>query len=311
MSIQWYPGHMHKAQKEIAHALPKVDLLIEVIDARIPFSSENPLIAKIRGTKPCIKVLSKCDLADELVTQEWQEYLERERYVKTLAITIQDQAKIRLLPELCYKLLPEKARSVKKINAMIVGIPNVGKSTIINILAGKSIAKTGNEPAVTKIQQRIQVGDGLVLHDTPGILWPKQEYEKSSFRLASTGAVKDTALEYAEVACFAVEYLLKAYPELLKTRYELDELPSSELDFFERVGRKKGCLTVGGRVDLNKISQIFINEFRSGILGSITMETPSMIESEKVRYQQELEKKSAQKQARLDNFKKGKRDSQS
>ncbi|VUD56745.1 Ribosome biogenesis GTPase A [Thalassocella blandensis] len=307
MAIQWYPGHMHKAQKEIRQTLPKVDLIIEILDARIPFSSENPLIASIRGDKPCVKVLSKSDLADEEKTRSWQEYLEQERHVKTLATTMHDPSKIKQIPELCNKLVPERAQSVKKVRAMIVGIPNVGKSTLINILAGRTIAKTGNEPAVTKTQQQVHVGEDLLLFDTPGILWPKQEFEKSSYRLAATGAIKDTALEYDDVAFVAAEYLLAAYPDLLKTRYELDELPSTELDFFETIGRKRGCLGGGGLVDLKKISQLFINDYRAGILGNITLETPEMVEAEKREQRTKDEEKQRKKQERLSSFKKKRR----
>lgn len=216
MAIQWYPGHMHKAQKAIREVLPQVDLLIEVLDARIPYSSENPAIAELRGDKPCIKVLSKTDLADPAVTAAWQEYLEQERGVKTFATTTEQPGRIKLLVDLCRKMLPEKEAGAKNINAMIVGIPNVGKSTIINTLAGRVVAKTGNEPAVTKDQQRINLGSGVVLLDTPGILWPKIENPNSSYRLAATGAIKNTAMEYDDVSFFVAEYLLKAYPELIQ-----------------------------------------------------------------------------------------------
>lgn len=307
MSIQWYPGHMHKAQKEIRQTLPKVDLIIEILDARIPFSSENPLIAKIRGDKPCIKVLNKSDLADPETTQLWQEYLERSRNIKTLATTTDEPSIIKKIPELCNKLVPERAQSVKKVRAMIVGIPNVGKSTIINLLAGRIIAKTGNEPAVTKRQQQVHIGDDLLLFDTPGILWPKQEYENSSYRLATTGAIKDTAMDYDDVAFFAAEFLLKAYPQRLLERYQLDAEPESELDFFEKIGRARGCLSGGGRVDLNKISQLFINDYRAGILGPITLETPEIIDQEIIEQKRKEEEKKRQKEERKQQFKKKKR----
>lgn len=280
MAIQWYPGHMHKAQKEIRLSLPKVDIVIEVIDARIPFSSENPMIAKLRGTKPCIKVFSKSDLADMGVVSLWQTYYEKQKQVKTLSISVSDKSKIQKIPELCKKLLPAKIKGVKKVRAMIVGIPNVGKSTLINVLAGKAIAKTGNEPAVTKTQQYIHLSDDIMLLDTPGILWPKQEFEKSSYRLAATGAIKDTALEYEDVAFFATEFLMSFYPELLKTRYNFDVLPSSELEFLETIGKQRGCLSSGGRVDLTKISELFIKDLRSGVIGRICMETPEIVEQE-------------------------------
>ncbi|PCK03556.1 MAG: ribosome biogenesis GTPase YlqF [Alteromonadaceae bacterium] len=293
MAIQWYPGHMHKAQKEMRQVLPKVDVIIEILDARIPFSSENPMLAQIRSNKPCLKVLAKSDLADSTQLAVWQEYLERERHIKTLAISTLNPEKMHQVPLLCAKLAPEKSRSIKNVRAMIAGIPNVGKSTLINILAGRVIAKTGNEPAVTKTQQTIHLDDGgLTLLDTPGILWPKQELEDSSYRLAITGAIKDTAMDYDDIAFFAARYLMKAYPHVLLKRYELDELPEGELEFFEIIGRRRGCLSRGGRVDLVKISELFIGDIRTGRFGTLCWETPEMIVEEKARLeQQKVEKK--------------------
>lgn len=307
MAIQWYPGHMHKAQKEIKEALPQVDLLIEVLDARIPFSSENPAIAKLRGNKPCIKVLSKSDLADPEATLAWQAYLEREKGVKTLAITTEQPGKMKSLLDLCRKMLPEKDAGVKTIHTMIVGIPNVGKSTLINILAGRTIAKTGNEPAVTKSQQRINLGSGITLHDTPGILWPKVENPKSSYRLAATGAIKDTAMEYDDVGFFTADYLIKAYPALLCERFSLDTIPATELEFLEQAATRRGALSAGGRVNLHKICEVLINELRSGMLGRITLESPEMIEQEKIDIAQALALKEADKAERKRRFKEGSR----
>jgi ribosome biogenesis GTPase A len=271
---------MHKAQKEIKEALPQVDVLIEVLDARIPYSSENPMIAQLRGDKPCIKILSKTDLADPVVTAAWQEFLERERSVKTFTSTTEEPAKIKQVLELVRKMLPEKDASVKAIHTMIVGIPNVGKSTLINILADRVIAKTGNEAAVTKTQQRISLGNGITLFDTPGILWPKLENPNSGYRLASTGAIKDTAMEYDDVGFFAADYLIKAYPEFLKARFELDNIPDTEIEFLELAASRRGALMTGGRVNFHKICEVLINELRSGKLGRISLETPLMIERE-------------------------------
>lgn len=307
MTIQWYPGHMHKAQKEMRESIPKVDLVIEVLDARIPFSSENPMLSSVRGEKPCIKVLSKSDLADKANIQMWQAHLEKERNVKVFAISTEDRARMKSLPELCYKVLPHKAEGVTTFRAMIAGIPNVGKSTLINVLAGKNIAKTGNEPAVTKAQQFIRITDNFLLLDTPGILWPKQKYEKSSYRLALTGAVKDTAMDYADVAFFGAEFLMKVYPERLLNRYELDTLPSSEIEFFEIIGRARGCLGAGGRVDLTKISEQFVRDFRDGSLGGISLETPAMIQKEMEDHELAEQEKEEKKAKRKENFKRKKR----
>lgn len=307
MSINWYPGHMHKAQKQIKETLPTVDLIIEVLDARIPWSSENPAIAKLRGDKPCIKLLSKVDLADPVITAEWQAYLEKEKGVKTLAITTEQPARIQQIPNLCRKFFPSRDTSVKPIHTMIMGIPNVGKSTLINQLAGRMIAKTGNEPAVTKGQQRINLGNGIVLSDTPGILWPKVESRYSSYRLATTGAIKDTAMDYGDVAYFAADFLIKAYPDLLRKRYGLTDIPETELELLELIGRKRGCLAGGGRVDLNKVSEIFLHDYRAGSIGQITLETPAMIAHESIEVAAETAAREAKKAARKQR-KKGSRE---
>ncbi|MFT6465175.1 MAG: ribosome biogenesis GTPase A [Halopseudomonas sp.] len=300
---------MHKAQKAIREVLPQVDLLIEVLDARIPYSSENPAIAEIRGDKPCIKVLSKTDLADPAVTAAWQEYLEQERGVKTFATTTEQPGRIKLLVDLCRKMLPEKEAGAKNINAMIVGIPNVGKSTIINTLAGRVVAKTGNEPAVTKDQQRINLGSGVVLLDTPGILWPKIENPNSSYRLAATGAIKNTAMEYDDVSFFVAEYLIKAYPELIQAHFQLEYLPSTELEFLEMAGARRGALRAGGKVNLHKICEVLINELRSGKLGLISLETPALVAQEKIAIAEAKARKEAENAERKKRFKDGSRNS--
>ncbi len=282
-SIQWFPGHMHKAQKEIAEAIPQIDVIIEVLDARIPFSSENPMISELRGDKPVVKVLNKRDLADPEMTQLWIDHLEKESNVKAMAITTSEPQEVQKILELCRKLAPHREEIGKNIRTMIMGIPNVGKSTIINTLAGRTIAVTGNQPAVTRRQQRINLQNGIVLSDTPGILWPKVENPHSGFRLAATGAVKDTAMEYDEVAFYTVEYLAQAYPERLKERYQIEELPEADIDIMEEIGRRRGALRSGGRVDLHKVSEILLHELRGGTLGQVTLERPEMITEELVQ----------------------------
>lgn len=296
MNINWYPGHMHKAGKEIKQALPKVDLVIEVLDARIPFSSENPMLASLRGDKPCIKIFNKSDLADAAITQQWQTHLEQQNNIQTLALSSHYPDKIRQIPDLCRKLLPQRQDSIKQIRAMIMGIPNVGKSTLINILAGRSIAKTGNEPAVTKMQQRINITDDIVLFDTPGMLWPKLTTRQVGYRLAITGAIKDTAIDHADVAFFAAHYLLLHYPENLQTRFQLDQLPETELEFLETIGKQRGCLGARGLVDLDKIAKILLSEFRAGTLGTISLELPHLVEQE-LAEQAIIDEKKAEKKA--------------
>jgi len=303
MLIQWYPGHMHKASKEIKEILPQVDLIIEVLDARIPFSSQNPMVAKLRGDKPCIKILSKSDLADPEITQQWQTYLEQEQGVKTLAVTIDHPEKIRQLSDLCHKMLPDKAPSSRLINTLIMGIPNVGKSTLINILAGRMIAKTGNEPAVTKTQQRIAIGNGIVLLDTPGLLWGNVENKNSGYRLATTGAIKDTAIDHEQIASFAAEYLLNHYPDYLKARFQLEPLPQTEHELMQAIGKNRGCLRSGGRVEMDKVSKILLAELRAGTIGRVSLETPAMMEQELVELAVIREEKAAKKKARKQKWK--------
>ncbi len=283
---------MHKANKEIKEALKRIDLIIEVLDARIPFSSQNPLLSSLRGDKPCIKVLTKSDLADPDLTRQWQSWLEQEQDVKTLSLTIEQPERMRQLIDLSRKMISKLPGKRQVFNTMIMGIPNVGKSSLINILAGRIIAKTGNEPAVTKSQQQINLSNDFILFDTPGVLWPKVENEPSMYRLAVSGAVKDTAYEYDDIAFFAADYLLESYPDNMIQRYQLEQLPHNESDLIEAIGRKRGCLRAGGRIDLDKASKILLSELRAGKLGRITLETPKMIDKELVALQakQETEK---------------------
>ncbi|KGM05821.1 50S ribosomal subunit maturation GTPase RbgA [Methylophaga thiooxydans] len=298
MAIQWYPGHMHKASKEMKKILPQVDLIIEVLDARIPFSSQNPMLAELRGDKPCIKVLNKIDLADPELTALWQSHLEQDINVKTLTMNAQHNDRIADLIALALSMVPSKVQSVKNVQTMIMGIPNVGKSTLINSLAGRQIAKTGNEPAITKMQQRIKLDKGIVLHDTPGVLWPNLENPHSGYRLAITGAIKETAIDNDDIALYAVEYLLDAYPDLLKQRFGLSEIPESGMDALEVIGTKRGCLRSGGRVDLERVAKIILTEIRAGTLGLISWEKPDMIEREWAEVLVVREQKAAKKAAR-------------
>lgn len=305
MPVHWFPGHMHKALKEMKEMLGQVDVLIEVLDARIPYSSENPEIAKIRGDKPCIKIFNKSDLADPDVTVLWQAHLEEDRAVQTFTTSIDDTAKTKSIIDLIRKTCAQKNASIKTINAMIIGIPNVGKSTLINTLANRVIAKTGNEPAVTKNQQRVNLGSGIVLIDTPGVLWPKLENPNTGYRLGVSGAVKDSALEYDDIGFYAADYLIKTYPELMKARYKLTELPNTELEFLEMAAVKRGAVMAGGRVNLHKICELLIAEYRSGKIGRISLETPQMLIKEKIEIEQAVVKKIEDKAKRKRQFKEG------
>ncbi|RKZ96823.1 MAG: ribosome biogenesis GTPase YlqF [Gammaproteobacteria bacterium] len=289
MAIHWYPGHMHKANKEIKELLKRIDLIIEVLDARLPFSSHNPLLSTLRGDKPCIKVLTKSDLADPDLTRQWQNWLEQEQGVKTLSLTTEQPDRMRQLLDLSRKMITKLPGKRQVFNTMIMGIPNVGKSSLINILAGRFIAKTGNEPAVTKSQQQINLSNDFILFDTPGVLWPKVENEPGMYRLAVSGAVKDTAYEYDDIAFFAADYLLESYPDNMIQRYQLEQLPHNEIELIEAIGQKRGCLRAGGRIDLDKASKILLSELRTGKLGRITLETPKMVDKELIDLQAQQE----------------------
>ncbi len=302
MTIQWYPGHMHKAQKEIKQALPKVDLVIEVVDARIPYSSSNPMVESLieQSVKsiPVIRLLNKSDLADPEVTPLWQSYFQQKDHNGALAVSCKKPEEVKKISQLCHQLLPEFKAKEKPINAMIMGIPNVGKSSIINILSGRTIAKVGNEPAVTKRQQRIDLDNGIILFDTPGFLWPKIENEHSSYRLAITGAIKDTVLAYDDLAFYALEYLLQYYPEVLKQHFKLEDLSLETAELLETIGKKRGCLATGGRVDWDRVSKIIIHEIRSFSLGALSFERPDHVQQELIEVEEALRLKQEKKQVR-------------
>ncbi len=263
MAVQWYPGHMNKARRIIKDTMSEVDLVIEVMDARIPFSSENPMVAELRQHRPCIKILNKSDLADPETTKLWLTHLEKEQGVKAQALSVMDKSRTKNLPDLCRKLLPDRGTAVKSIRVMIMGIPNVGKSTLINTLAGKTLAKVGDEPAVTKVvssaQHRILLAGNIMLSDTPGILWPKIENGNSSYRLAITGAIKNTAFDFEDIALFAADYLIDAYGERVVQRYKLKQCPDTGIQLLEELGRKRGFLRAGGIIDLQRASEILIH----------------------------------------------------
>jgi ribosome biogenesis GTPase A len=271
--INWFPGHMHKARKEIAQLMDEVDIVIEVLDARLPRSSENPLVTSLRRGKPVLKILNKSDLADPIKTQSWLQEFNAQEGITAIELTTSDKKTIKSIPQICKDAVPARANKERPVRAMIMGIPNVGKSTLINALLGRRIAKVGNEPAVTKANKRYSVFQGMALSDTPGILWPKIEDQDSGYRLAVSGAIKDTAIDYDQVAVYGANFVLKAYPERLIERYKLKELPELGEGLLDQIGRKRGCLRPGGVVDLHKAAEILMNEMRGGKLGRISFET--------------------------------------
>jgi ribosome biogenesis GTPase A len=264
---------MHKARKEIAQLMDEVDIVIEVLDARLPRSSENPLVTSLRRGKPVLKILNKSDLADPDKTKAWLQAFNAQEGITAIELTTSDKKTIKSIPQICKDAVPARANKERPVRAMIMGIPNVGKSTLINALLGRRIAKVGNEPAVTKANKRYSVFQGMALSDTPGILWPKIEDQDSGYRLAVSGAIKDTAIDYDQVAVYGASFILNAYPERLMERYKLKELPELGEGLLDQIGRKRGCLRPGGVVDIHKAAEILMNEMRGGKLGRISFET--------------------------------------
>ena len=276
MSIQWYPGHMHKATKEIARSLSSIDVIIEILDARAPHSSSNPVIDKIIKEKPVIKVLNKSDLSDPLDTKKWQQYFNKSEYQNSIAINAMTSESKNELVNLISQLSERKEG--KNTLTMVVGIPNVGKSSVINMLAGKKIARTGNEPAITKGQQKINLRNGIMLIDTPGILWPKIEDPESGLKLAALGSIRNTAVGYDEIAIYIIKFLMQKYPDYLKARYKIDLLSQDEHEIIKLLAKKRGCLSKGGKIDLTKISEIIADDLRKGAYGQITLESIEIAE---------------------------------
>ncbi len=272
---------MAKARREVTEKLKLVDIIFELVDARIPYSSRNPMIDEIIQHKPRLVLLNKADMADKEATREWIKYFAG-KGIKALAINSQAGEGMKEIVQASHEILKEKfdrmrAKGVKNpraIRAMIVGIPNAGKSTLINRLAKKNIAKTGNTPGVTKAQQWIKVGKELELLDTPGILWPKFEDQEVGKKLAVTGAIKDTLLNLHDLVIFSLTFLEKYYPERLKERYKLEAVPENIVEMFDHIGVLRGCLKEGGIVDYDKVAEIVIREIRSEKFGPLTLERP-------------------------------------
>ena len=276
MTIRWYPGHMSKAQEKMSEAIRKIDIIIEVLDARLPSSSANHQLDEMRRNKPIIKVLNKHDLADPAVTKAWVRHFERESGVCALPMSAKLHADTKQLIKLCQKTVPHRGRPGWPLRVMVFGIPNTGKSTLINTLAGKCMAKVGDKPAVTTCGQQIDLRNGIVLSDTPGILWPNMDDQDVAYRLATSGAIGASALDYTCVGLYAAEYLMGRYPELLKERYKLTELPETPTDALETIGRRLGCLMAGGAIDVHRAAEAFLRELRAGKLGRISFEEPAV-----------------------------------
>jgi ribosome biogenesis GTPase A len=267
---------MAKARRQIAQAITKIDVVIEVFDARLPVSSANPLLEELRHGKPCIKVLNKHDLADPEVTHAWVRHFELQTGVRALPLEAKEPAEARQIPKLCRELAPRRGKPTGTLRAMVIGIPNVGKSTLINTLAGKKIARVGDKPAITTGTQQVDLRNGIHLNDTPGLLWPVLSDQKGAYRLATSGAIGDNAMDYIEVALFAAEFLMQRYPLELQGRYKFAALPESPTATLEEIGRRRGCLVSGGEVDLHRAAEVLLRELRAGKLGRISLEEPEL-----------------------------------
>ena len=280
MNIQWYPGHMTKARRMMQEDIKLIDLIIELVDARIPLSSRNPDIDELGKNKARLILLNKSDLADPLVNEKWVTYFEKLGYT-VVQINSKSGAGIKSISQKVQEACKEKIerdrrRGIKNrpIRAMVAGIPNVGKSTFINAYAGKNCAKTGNKPGVTKGKQWIRMGKGLELLDTPGILWPKFEDQNVGLRLAMIGSINENILNVEELSLTAIDFLRKQYPGLIEKQYEISEEAEKPLEILDRIADRRKCLAKGGEYDYAKAAAMFMDDFRNGRLGRFSLESP-------------------------------------
>jgi ribosome biogenesis GTPase A len=275
MAIQWFPGHMHLTRKAIEERIKDIDVVIEMLDARLPGSSANPMLAQLILGKPGLKVLSKQDLADPFQTQQWLAHYNAMSNVKAIGLDTSTVSPSKALIEACHQLAPNRGGMAKPMRVLICGIPNVGKSTLINTLKGKKAAKTGDEAGVTKLEQRITLADDFYLYDTPGVLWPRIIVEKSGYNLAASGAIGVNAFDDEEVALELLNYLIVHYPDAITSRYKIENVSEhTDETLLEAIARYRGAIQSGGRVNTTKASEIVIHDFRSAALGRVTLETP-------------------------------------
>jgi ribosome biogenesis GTPase A len=277
MSIQWYPGHMNAAKKKAAEQMENTDLVIEVLDARLPEASCNPMVEELRlfRQRPCLKILNKVDLADPVATAAWAAWYDAQEGVTAYPMTTKKPADVARISELCMSLAPHRGVPTKPLRIMIMGIPNVGKSTLMNALLKKKVAKVGDEPAVTKIQQKLYLGKNIILVDTPGMLWPKIALASDGLMLAASHAVGANALIEEEVAVFLAEVLLEQYPHLLVARYGFNLDGMDAIAVVEGVAARRGFRLKGGDLDFEKGAHTFLQDYRTGTLGRISLETPA------------------------------------
>lgn len=297
MAIQWFPGHMSLARKKAAETMEWVDVVIEVVDARLPEASSNPMIKTLREyrQRPALKILNKADLADPAATKAWLDFYNRQKGIKAVALSCKKPADVARVTGYCKDIAPHRNDNTKQLRMMIMGIPNVGKSTLMNALLKKRVAKVGDEPAVTKAQQSFDLGPAMTITDTPGLMWPKIEHESDGYMLAASHAIGTNEVMEEEVAAFLGEVLLARYPGLLTARYGF---PLGGVDgpgLVEAVAKRRGCLVKGGGLDLEKAAIILLDDYRSGALGKISLETPetraAMLSSARPAEESEEEKR--------------------
>ncbi|AXT45221.1 MULTISPECIES: ribosome biogenesis GTPase YlqF [Chromobacterium] len=276
MAIQWFPGHMNKARKDVAERLKDIDVVIEMLDARLPASSANPMLARMAKGKPRLMILNKQDLADAAATLQWLEWYRAKKNTQALGMDAGERAPAQKLVAACRELAPTRGGLEKPLRVLICGIPNVGKSTLINSMSSRKVAKTGNMPGVTKNEQRIILADDVELFDTPGMLWPKIEVEEGGYNLAASGAVGRNAMDEEEVALELLKYLLQHYAPELTARYKLDDIAGQQdWQVLEMIGRKRGAVQSGGKINVQKAAEIVLTDFRDGNIGRITLERPA------------------------------------
>jgi len=278
MSIQWFPGHMTSARKKAADTMALTDVVVEVLDARLPEASSNPVIRELRlaRQRPCLRVLNKADLADPMATKAWLDFYERQPGVKAVALSCKKPGEAARIPKLCQLLAPHRHDPIKPLRLMIMGIPNVGKSTLMNALVKQRVAAVGDEPAITKAQQRWDISPCLTIVDTPGLMWPKIEHESDGYLLAASHAIGRNAVIDSEVAIFLSTILLARYPAHLVTRYGFPTEGMDGVAVVEAVARKRGCIIKGrgGELDLERAAMLLLTDYRDGLLGRISLETP-------------------------------------
>ncbi|MDD9890200.1 MAG: ribosome biogenesis GTPase YlqF [Gammaproteobacteria bacterium] len=273
MPISWFPGHMNKARKELSKLVKRSDLVIELLDARMPNASRNPLLESIAATLPRIFILNKSDLAKDSTTRDWQNYLARKTSTKCLINSIHNPLALKTLLNNIGELVKHNNDPGDSLNLIIAGIPNVGKSSFLNSLCGRKVAKTGNEPAVTKGQQRIKLDANTYLIDTPGLLWPKLEDQEAAYKLAALGTIRNTAIDLEDVAWHMAEHLLNEQLEVLQSRYSFQDRPTVE-QLYQFIGDATGAIGKGGTPNFRKVSETLLNDLRSGKLGLLSLEAP-------------------------------------